>query len=288
MTVLIAVLVSLFVAVPVLADAPGVGTVFEGESVPGIALGDTRAEVEASIGPPNYCRSNNDPPTMESCRFDVEGGGWVRVLYQGPTGGDATNSPDDVVGNISWGGEEVGWVTTAGITTELAKYDKQAAVDAYPNARLAYDSVGRLVRLTDTDVGISISWNHAYIFYTVSMSIFEPYPYIPPPPPDMIHVHRIEMSYTRRSVTAKILVHDDAHQPVEGAVVGVFWVYPVNKNNNSSFFTDATTAADGYATFGIEKARPGGYRITITHVVKEGYQWDSDYGPLVGTITKPK
>jgi hypothetical protein len=286
MTILVVVLSSLLVALPVLADAPAQGVVVEGVSVPGIALGDTRAEVAESIGPPIHCHSNNDPPTMESCRFDVEGGGWVDVRYQGPNGGDATNSPDDVVGNISWGGEEVGWVTTAGITTELAKYDKQAAVDAYPNAILTYDSVRRLVRLTEPDLGISISWNHAYIFYTVSMSVFEPF--IPPPPPDMIHVHSVDMSYTRRSVTAKVLVHDEAHQPVEGAVVGVFWVYPVNRNNNTSFFTDATTAADGYATFRIDKARPGDYRITVTHVVKEDYEWDSDYGPLVGTITKPK
>jgi hypothetical protein len=96
------------------------------------------------------------------------------------------------------------------------------------------------------------------------------------------------MSYTRRSVTAKVLVHDKAHQPVEGAVVGGYWVYPINKNNNTTLFIDATTASGGYATFRIDKARPGGYRITITHVVKEGYEFDYDGSILVGVITKPK
>jgi hypothetical protein len=283
---LLIVAISLAVTVPVLAAAPAEGIVYEGISVPGIALGDSRAQIEAVNGPPRSCRDNNELGNLASCTYDVEGGGWVGVHYQGPNGGSPSGSPDDVVGNIRWGGEEVGWVTTAGVTTELAKYDKQAAVDAYPNAILTYDSVGRLVRLTEPDLGISISWNHAYIFYTVSMSVFKPF--IPPPPPDMIHVHSIEISYTRRSVTAKVLVHDEAHQPVEGAVVGGYWVYPINKNNNTTLFIDATTASGGYATFRIDKARPGGYRITITHVVKEGYEFDYDGSILVGVITKPK
>ena len=124
--VLLAVMVT---AIPALAAAPAVGTVVEGESVPGITLGDTRAQVEAANGSPSSCRSNNDPPTMESCSFDVVDGGWVSVFYQGPDGGDATGSDSDVVSNIHWGGEEVdGWETTAGINTKLAKYDKQAAM----------------------------------------------------------------------------------------------------------------------------------------------------------------
>ncbi len=96
------------------------------------------------------------------------------------------------------------------------------------------------------------------------------------------------MSYDRRSVTARALVLDEQDQPVEGAVVGVFWVYPINKNNNTNLFTESTTAVDGYATFRIgDRARPGDYRITITHVVKEGYEWDKDGSVQVGTITKP-
>ena len=47
--VFVAVLLSFAAAQPVLAAAPEDGTVVEGVSVPGIALGDTRAEVEASV-----------------------------------------------------------------------------------------------------------------------------------------------------------------------------------------------------------------------------------------------
>ena len=285
--IFVVVLLSLVVALPVLAAAPGEGTVYEGVSVPGITLGDTRAEVDSNIGPPRGCVSNNDPPTMESCSFDVDGGGWVSVFYQGKDGGTAAGSPDDVAASIRWGGEEVEWKTIAGITTKLAKYDKQAAVDAYPNAELHYDYTGRLWRLHDPEVGIQVTWNHAYIFYTVSMSIFTPY--TPPPPPEMMRVAEIEMSYDRRSVTARVLVLDEQDQPVEGAVVGVFWVYPLNKNNNTNLFTDATTAGDGYATFKIgDKARPGDYRITIEYVTKEGYKWDYYGSNRVASITKPR
>jgi hypothetical protein len=279
---LFVVALSLTAALPALADAPATGTVFEGDRVPGIALGDTRAEVDAVNGPPRSCRSNNDPPTMESCSFDVQGGGWVSVFYQGTDGGDAAGSPDDVVSNIRWGGEEVGWVTTAGVTTELAKYNKQAAVDAYPNANLTYDSVGRLVRLHDPGLGVQVAWNHAYIFYTISMSIFAPY--TPPPPPDLIRVADIEMSYDRRSVTARILVLDEDDQPVEGAVVsGEF-----TGSKSGPVYPSGTTDANGTVVFTIDKAHRGVYRITITRVVKEGYKWDYDGSIRVASITKPK
>lgn len=281
-----AVVLSLTPTVSALAAAPAEGIVVEGVSVPGIALGDSRAQVEAAYGTPRGCNSNNDPPTMESCSFDVVGGGWVGVHYRGANGGDATGSSDDVVENIRWGGEEVGWVTEAGITTELAKYDKQAALDAYPNAILTYDSVRRLVRLTEPDLGISISWNHAYIFYTVSMSIFEPF--IPPPPPDLIRVSDIQISYDRRSVTANVLVVDEQDQPVEGAVVSAWWVYPKNNNNNTNLFAEATTAGDGYAIFRIDKAPRGDYRINILNVTKEGHEFDDDNSIILGVISKPR
>jgi hypothetical protein len=270
-----------------LAAAPGEGVVVEGDHVPGIALEDTRAEVEAVNGPPRGCHDINELNDLASCTFDVEGGGWVGVQYRGPNGGNASGSPEDVVVSIRWGGEEVdGWVTTTGISTTLAKYDKQAVIDAYPNAYLSYDSVGRLISLHDPELGIQVNWNHAYIFYTVSMSIFKPY--TPPPPPDLMRVADIEMSYNRRSVTARVLVLDEQDQPVEGAVVSAWWVYPINKNNNTNLFTDATTAVDGYAIFRIGKAPRGDYRINVLNVTKEGYEFDYDNSIILGVISKPR
>ncbi len=59
---LIALVLSLLVAPVVLADAPTPGTVFEGISVPGIALGDTRAEVETANGSPGVAAALRNRP----------------------------------------------------------------------------------------------------------------------------------------------------------------------------------------------------------------------------------
>jgi hypothetical protein len=53
-------------------------------------------------------------------------------------------------------------------------------------------------------------------------------------------------------------------------------------------YPSATTDAEGSATFTIDKAHRGVYRITITNVVKEGYKFDYDGSILVGVVTKPK
>jgi hypothetical protein len=289
MIVLVVVIFSLALTVPVLADAPGEGTVYEGVSVPGIALGDSRAKVEASVGPHSQCRSNNDPPTMDSCRFDVEGGGWVDVRFQGANGGPAAGSPDDVVARIQWSEDVDGWVTSAGISIQMIKFDRQLAMDTYPDAVLFYNDYGSVVRLTDYDQGITITWDAVYIFFSASMSIFEPYEYVPPPPPDYIRVPDIEMQATRRTVTATVLVVDDEDQPVEGADISGFWVYPVNKNNNTTLFFSSTIGADGKITFEIgDKARPGTYRINIESVSKEGYVFDQSNSVLVETLLKSK
>jgi hypothetical protein len=289
MTVLVGVLFSLTAVIPVLALAPAEGIVYEGVSVPGIALGDSRVAVEASVGPPSYCRSNNDPPTMDSCRFDVEGGGWVNVRYLGADGGPATGSPYDVVARIQWSEDVAGWVTSAGISIPMIKFDRQLAMDTYPNAVLFYNDFGALIRLTDYDQGITITWDAVYIFFSASMSIFEPYPYVPPPPPDYIRVPEIDMQATRHTVTATVLVVDDKDQPVEGAGISGFWVYPVNKNNNTTLFFSGTTDTDGKVTFKIgDKARPGTYRINIESVSKEGYVFDQNNSVLVETLFKSK
>jgi hypothetical protein len=97
------------------------------------------------------------------------------------------------------------------------------------------------------------------------------------------------MTAARRSVAAAVSVVDDGDQPVEGAGVSGFWVYPVNKNNNTTLFFSGTTDADGKATFKIgDKARPGEYRITIENVTKGGFVFDHNGSVLVGRITKYK
>jgi hypothetical protein len=267
-TSIIVVLVSLVVAIPALALAPGIGTVYEGDSVPGIALGDTRAQVDVANGPSLGCSDVNEPDGLDRCRFDVEGGGWVGVYYQGSNGGNANGSPNDVVTKIEWGAVD-GWVTSAGISTALALSDKQAVVDAYPNADLFYDSLGRLSLLRDPELGIQVRWNHAYIFYDVYMSIFDPY--TPPTPPDYIHVAEIELfSNKRHTVTARVLVLDEQDQPVAGASVDATWIYPKVDGLQMS----GTTGSNGYVTFTIDKARRGTFYFSIIDVSLDGYAFD--------------
>ena len=73
MSMLITGLMVLSLAPTARALAPGEGVVHEGDSVPGIALGDTRAEVEASYGAPASCQSVEVAGDRGSCAFDVEG-----------------------------------------------------------------------------------------------------------------------------------------------------------------------------------------------------------------------
>lgn len=213
----------------------------------------------------------------------------MNVRYQVADGGPASGTPDDVASNIRWSEDVDGWVTSAGISIPMIKFDRQLAMDKYPNAVLFYNDFGSLVRLTDYDQGITITWDAVYIFFSASMSIFEPFEYVPPPPPENIRVPEIDMQATRRTVTATVLVLDDEDQPVEGAGVSGFWVYPVNKNNNTTLFFGGTTGVDGKVTFEIgDKARPGTYRINIESVSKEGYVFDQDNSVLVETLYKSK
>jgi len=280
---LIILVLSLSAASVVLADAPSVGTVHEGTSVPGITLGDTRAEVESAYGPPQSCSSVEAPSDFAFCKFDVEGGGSVWTRYRGPDGGNASNSPDDVVRNIRWYDVD-GWITTADINTTLALADPQAVIDAYPDAEVTYNAFGSIYQVRDPEIGIEVTWNHDFYggFTTVSMSIFGPY--TPPPPPDMVHVDDIEMTTGRRSVTASVLVLDDQDRPVEGAVVDATWTYP----NGASRLVNATTSSDGYATFKIDKARRGLYYLSINDVTLEGYVYDYIHSLTISGISKTK
>lgn len=282
--VFVASILSLTLVVPVLAAAPADGGVEEGERVPGIALGDTRAEVESSIGAPRSCASVEAAGDFASCTFDVEGGGQVSVRYRGPDGGDASNSPDDIVRNIRWNHVE-GWFTTAGINTTIALNDPQAVVDAYPNAQVTYHG-DYVYSVRDPELGIDVlrSWDFYGAFTTVTISIFSPYSYTPPPPQDMIRVTEIDMVADRRSVTARVLVLDDQDQPVESALVQAAWSYP--KVNNLQ--VSGTTASDGYAIFKIEKARRGNYYLNITDVSLEGFVYDYINSTTLGVVSKAK
>jgi len=292
---MISVFLSLAIVIPAFAATPAEGTVVEGVSVPGIALGDTRAQVDLANGQPKSCkdRSYNDGRLgLDSiCNYNVEGinnGGEILTLYfTAPDGSPAQASPDDVVITIQWETVVSGWVTTTGVNTTLAVNDPQAVIDAYPNAEVTYYDSGYIHEVRDPELGISIvrDWNVYGAFTSVRMTIFIPYvPTPPPPPPDMIRVDDIQMTGDRRSITAKVLVLDEQDQPVEGALVEATWYY----SNGNTSPVSAETASDGFATFRVDKARRGNYYIYIHNVSLDGYVYDYINSITLGAYTKSK
>lgn len=197
-------LATLVVAVPVLADAPMEGTVFEGESVPGIALGFRRAEVEAAYGQPYYCQDYAIPDDFAFCTFPVSGGGLVSIRYRGVDGGFAHNSPDDEVIYAGWGEPVGGWTTTAGVSTILAKAEAEEVIAAYPHAEVT-GRPGVEGSVVDWLQGIEVRWTYdGYTGQThVYMEIFEPLAALPDA--QETHVETIELSGYKDRGQRKIL-----------------------------------------------------------------------------------
>jgi hypothetical protein len=276
--------VSAFVS-PAFAAAPAQGVVVEGESVPGIALGATRAQVEAAYGEPRFCQSVEAAGDFASCSFEVDGGGQVDVRYRGPEGGNASNSPDDVVHNIRWHEQVSGWTTTAGVNTTLAADNPQAVVDAYPNAEITYTQWGSIYRVLDHEHGIEVIW--APDFYSgtthVSMAIF--FPRTPPPPREQLtRVSAVDLTTIKRQVAASVRVQNDLGWNVVGASVAATWTFP----DGHTKMVTGTTDGFGIVRFTIDKARRGTYTFTIEEVILDGYAFDRDNSVLSASITKSK
>lgn len=164
------------------AGIPTEGVVVEGTSVPGVELGFTRSEVEASYGAPDYCQSVS-AGDLAYCTYNIPEG-QVSVRYEGPDGGDATASGDDVLYVAYWV-RMSDWVTTAGINTDLALEDPDAVIAAYPDATVTYNQWG-IYSVRDAQLGIEVVWvaiPYPVLTVHVRMSIFEPIQEPPPPPP---------------------------------------------------------------------------------------------------------
>jgi hypothetical protein len=284
--VLFIIAMSITTTVPVLADAPAQGLVVEGQSVPGIALGFRRAEVEAAYGTPAWCQSVEVPGDFASCTFQVDGGGQVSVRYWGADGGYASNSPDDVAYHIRWSELASGWTTTAGVNTTLARTNPDAVIAAYPNAQVTYNQWGAILQVKDYSLGIQVNW--AYDFYTglttISMAISAPS--TPPPPREALtRVTEIELtahkSRGRRRVTALVRVQDDLGLAASGAAVSATWRLP----DGSTMAVEDITSSSGYAFFEIRNVRRGTYRLIIADVVLAEHQFDAANSVLRASVT---
>jgi hypothetical protein len=254
---------------------PAEGIVVEGVSVPGIALGFTRAQVEDAYGEPQSCQSSGSPGNKAYCSFPVSGGGQVSVHYRGADGGVPNGSPDDVVFKISWTEATSGWTTTAGVNTTLAKENPQAVVAAYPDARVTYGQSGNIYSVVDYPLGIEVIW--VPDFYSgqthVRMGIF--YSMVAPPLPEKFtHISNINLTSRKvrgkRQVQAYVKVQDEQGQSVRGATVFARWTFPDGSNQ----FVEDATSNTGNAYFEIIDVPRGTYTLSIEDVALEGYEFD--------------
>ncbi|MHC4134653.1 MAG: hypothetical protein ACYTDU_10970 [Planctomycetota bacterium] len=268
------------------------GTVFEGESVPGVALGATRAEVYLAYGAPDRCQ-NLAESVAASCTWILKDhpgqGGHVQsqvtTNFRGPDGGNASNSPDDVVTSISFYGLD-GWVTSAGINTRLAAADRDAVFEAYPDGEVTRHVFTTTLR--DWRKGIQVRWQTEYLNQAtlVNIAIFTPRE-PPPPPPERepaVLVSELNLTTVKRTVIGQVRVLNDLNWKARGAEVHATWTLP----DGSTRAVLGTTDSFGLVEFVLKKARRGTYTFTIDDLVLDGHAFDADSSVLSGTIVKRK
>lgn len=294
MLVLLVVVMSLMIALPALAAAPATGTVVEGVSVPGVNLGDIRADVEAAYGPPDSCKDLSYYDGRHGvdgiCDFEVDGGGQVTVYYyQDVDRNPAQGSPDDIALTIRWSEAVSGWTTTAGVNTTLAENDPEAVVAAYPDAVVTKNQFGAIIHVQDYEQGIEINWFYnIYNPNQVSVSMLIRPPGDPPPPREpSTRVTDIDLTATKnkgqRKVTALVRVQDDLDRSASGALVKVSWTLP----DGSSQAAEDLTSSSGYAYFEIDNAARGSYTLRVDDVVLDGHTFDRD-NSVLSTSTNVK
>ena len=282
---------SLLSTLSALAAVPEFGTVIEGERAPGVALGNTRQQVEAVYGEPTRCQSGQNPGDAASCTWILEDyvgqGGQIQSQvsagYRGPDGGSAGNRPNDIVVRISWFGND-GWFTTTGVNSLFAVNNQDAVIALYPDATIFRQSLFD-THLTAYQDGFSVSWHTEYLNgrTSVRMSIFEPRD--PPPPREpSVNVSAINMDLYTRQVLGEVRVLNDLNWKVRGAEVYATWTLP----DGSTWSVQETTDSFGLAMFEINKARKGTYTLTIDDVVVEDHPFDTDNSILSASIFKKR
>ena len=295
-TILVVVLFSLAAVIPVLAAAPATGTVHEGLSVPGVALGDTRAQVQEAWGDPASCTTGYEVDDDATCDYPVEGLGHlgrIRINYRGPDGGLPSASPEDVVSSVTWNNAVPGWITfKGGVNTDWANSvfpDPEAVLAVYPNAVISYNGLfGAMSRATAYEQGIMIEWHYHFYsgFLGSSMTIFEPRETPPPPPPPdpVTRVTNLSLYANKvkgnRTVWASVWVDDEYWDDAVGATVVVDWTYP----NGSTERLEAVTSDSGVAQFEMRKVKTGTHTLEVVDVIYLEHPFDRDYGILTASI----
>ena len=276
---------SMLTASSALAAAPEFGTVFEGKSIPGAALGASRAEVEAVYGEPNRCQSTDAATCTWTLDDYIGQGGQVQsqvtVGFRGPDGGSASDHPNDVVSSAAWYGMD-GWYTTTGVNALFALNNQDAVIELYPDATLIDQSLFTTYLIAYED-GFSATWHTEYLtgHTTVRFSVFEPRD--PPPPREpSVTVSEINMDLYKREVIGEVRVLNDLNWKMRGAEVYATWTLP----DGSTRLVGGTTDSFGLVQFVVNKARKGTYTLTIDDVVVEDHPFDIENSDLSASIFK--
>jgi hypothetical protein len=157
-------------AEPALAAVPQRGTVVEGRSIPGVALGATRQHVLARYGTPTFCLSTGDAVCTWQRGQDA-----VSISFAGANGGNPAGNGRDRVADAEWTGLPR-WRTTAGVTTASALAHPESVPAAYPHAIFYRFGDGHLRLVIDFHVGIWVQWvpGTSPGQYSVIIEIFAP------------------------------------------------------------------------------------------------------------------
>lgn len=289
----LAILLSGLLSTTALAAAPAQGVVVEGVSVPGATLGDTRAEVIASIGQPNWCQDVDVGGDQGACSFPIDGGGSTLLRFRSPDGTAATGGSGDVLYQASWSGGTwwaspvVDWITTAGVTTTLALTDREAVAAAYPEATVIRDGSGVIQGVEDATLGIRITWSYDSYTHTTGVQLVVLGPRSAAPPGEQsIRVASLDLTATKergkREVVAVLRVLDERGLPVQWAQVTATWTFP---SGDTSASDSRFTSEGGYETYAIINARRGTYTFTVDDVVLEGFALDRGASVLTASVT---
>jgi hypothetical protein len=188
------------------------------------------------------------------------------VRYRGPDGGNASNSPDDVVYNARWSEQVSGWTTTAGVNTTLAADNPEAVIAAYPNAQVTYNQWGGIYSVVDHEQGIEVIWVPNFYSGTVHVSMAIFFPRTPPPPREKTtRIVDIDLTADKvkgqRQITAQVRVQDDRGYGAPGAIVYAHWVF---SDGSTYAVQDATRGSSGtFSYFVVNVPRRGTYALII-------------------------
>ncbi|ARU55699.1 hypothetical protein OLMES_1624 [Oleiphilus messinensis] len=255
---------------------PTEGEIIPGVGVPGVELGDTRAQVEQSYGAQTTCGAE----AVGSSCYDIGGlgsdsAGNVYVRFEGTNGGSATGQQDDVVSGFSvYNTPIVGlnWTFEGGYTIRDFELQPELIQVVFPEAEIEQPNLF-FTRYTDPQAGVELTsrFDPYGLFYDVTLFLSKPDASEEPGGESVlpeIRVSDIAMSFrdnrrNRHQVMAVVSVVDEASDAVLDATVEGVWTKPGGRTVAATLVTNQY----GRAIFQLLSRKDGEYKFTINRVI---------------------